>query len=88
MKDAISESKVKSKGFPTLQRKDELSKAVSDMGFIVSDNEGRGNCLFHALSEQLKNGEKDLIPHDVVRETLVQYLRDNPKMVSFVWCLY
>ena len=84
MKDAISGSKVKSKEFPTLKLKDELSKAVSDMDFIVSDNEGKGNCLFHALSEQLKNGEKDPIPHDVVRETLVQYLRDNPKMVSFV----
>lgn len=41
-------------GVPTLEITDELSKAVSDMGLIVSDNDGKGNYLFHALLEQLE----------------------------------
>ena len=35
LKHAITESKYKSKGVPTLEIIDELSKAVSDMGFIT-----------------------------------------------------
>ena len=31
----MTESKYKSKGVPTLETTDELSKAVSDMGFIT-----------------------------------------------------
>ena len=54
LKHAMTESKYKSKGVPTLEITDELSKAVSDMGLIVSDNDGKGNCLFHALLEQLE----------------------------------
>ena len=51
----MTESKYKSKGvIPTLEIRDELSKAVSDMGLIVSDNDGKGNCLFHTLLEQLE----------------------------------
>ena len=42
----MTESKYKSKGVPTLEITDELSKSVSDMGLIVSDNDGKGNCLF------------------------------------------
>ena len=55
LKHAMTESKYKSKGvIPTLEIRDELSKAVSDMGLIVSDNDGKGNCLFHTLLEQLE----------------------------------
>lgn len=54
LKHAMTESKYKSKGVPTLEITDELSKAVSDMGLIVSDNDGKGNYLFHALLEQLE----------------------------------
>ncbi|RMX48353.1 hypothetical protein pdam_00016296 [Pocillopora damicornis] len=35
LKHAMTESKYKSKGVPTLEITDELSKAVSDMGFIT-----------------------------------------------------
>ena len=31
----------------------ELEKIASGKGFVISDNEGSGNCMFHALSEQL-----------------------------------
>ena len=56
----MTESKYKSKGVPTLEITDELSKAVSDMGLIVSDNDGKGNCLFHTLLEQLEIVKKNL----------------------------
>lgn len=55
----MTESKYKSKGVPTLEITDELSKAVSDMGLIVSDNDGKGNYLFHALLEQLEIVKKN-----------------------------
>ena len=60
----------------------ELEKIVSDKGFVISDNEGSGNCMFHALSEQLNlvNGIK--ISHGELRQSIVQYLRKNPKLVS------
>ena len=36
LKHAMTESKYKSKGVPTLEITDELSKAVSDMGFLIT----------------------------------------------------
>ena len=53
---------------------------------IVSDNDGKGNCsvLYWNNWKLLK---KILIPHDDLRKTLVQYLKENPEMVGFVWCL-
>ncbi|CAH3040190.1 unnamed protein product [Pocillopora meandrina] len=82
LKDAIKkcESKVKSKGVPKLELKVKLEKAAFEKGFIVSDNDGGGNCLFHALSEQLSLAKEDPIPHDVLRKTLVQYLKENQIM--------
>ena len=89
LKDAIKrcESKVRSKGVPKLELKVKLKKAAFEKGFIVSDNDGGGNCLFHALSEQLSIAKEDPIPHDVLRKTLVQYLKENQIMVGFVWYL-
>ena len=49
VKHVIRESKCESKGVPTRDITDGLIEAVSDMGLIVSDNDGKGNCLFHAL---------------------------------------
>ena len=57
------------------------------MGLIVSDNDGKGNCLFHALSEQLQTVKKIKISHDELRKTLVQYLKKNRETVGFVWYL-
>lgn len=87
LKHVIRESKCESKGVPALNKTDALSGAVSDMGLIVSDNDGKGNCLFHALSEQLETVKKIKISHDELRKTLVQYLKKNRETVGFVWYL-
>ena len=59
-----------------------LRKIASDRGFRISDNEGLGNCMFYALSEQLEIVKGIKIPHGELRQNLVQYLRSNPKLVS------
>ena len=59
-----------------------LRNFASDRGFRISDNEGLGNCLFYALSEQLEIVKGTKIPHGELRQNLVQYLRSNPKLVS------
>ena len=64
----------------------ELEKNASDKGFIISDNEGSGNCMFYALSEQLNLVKGIQISHAELRQRLVQYLKDNPTLVS--WCFY
>ena len=64
----------------------ELEKIASDKGFIISDNEGSGNCMFYALSEQLNLVKGIQISHAELRQRLVQYLKDNPTLVS--WCFY
>ena len=63
----------------------ELEKIASDKGFVISDNEGSGNCLFHALSEQLNLVKGIKISHGELRQSIVQYLRKNPKLVSLVF---
>ena len=59
-----------------------LRNIASDRGFRISDNEGLGNCMFYALSEQLEIVKGVKILHGELRQTLVQYLRNNPKLVS------
>ena len=63
---------------------EELKKIASDKGFRISDNQGSGNCMFYALSEQLQIVKGIKIQHGELRQTLVQYLRENPKLVC--WC--
>ncbi|XP_022782962.1 uncharacterized protein LOC111323793 [Stylophora pistillata] len=58
----------------------ELKKIASDKGFRIFDNEGLGNCMFHALSDQLEIAMGIKIKHDELRQILVQYLRKNPKL--------
>ena len=60
----------------------ELEKIALDKGFVISDNEGSGNCMFYALSEQLNLVEGIKISHGELRQSIVQYLRKNPKLVS------
>ena len=60
----------------------ELEKIVSEKGFVISDNEGSGNCMFYALSEQLNFVKGIKISHRELRQSIVQYLRKNPKRVS------
>ena len=38
--------------------------------------------MFHALSEQLETVKGIKTHHGQMRQSLVQYLRDNPKLVS------
>ena len=66
--------------------KTELSQALKrtalEKGFTISDNQGEGNCMFFALSEQLDHIKGIQISHDEVRRTVVQHLRENPRLVS------
>ena len=59
-----------------------LRNIASDRGLRISDNQGLGNCMFYALSEQLEIVKGIKIPLGKLRQILVQYLRDNPKLVS------
>ena len=66
--------------------KTELSQALKrtalEKGFAISDNRGGGNCMFFALSEQLDLIKGIKISHNELRRTIVQHLRENPKLVS------
>ena len=72
--------------------KTELSQALKrtalEKGFAVSDNQGEGNCMFFALSEQLDLIKGIKISHDELRRTIVQHLRENPKQVSAFFFFY
>ena len=59
-----------------------LKKTALEKGFAISDNQGEGNCMFFALSEQLDLIKGIKISHDELRRTIVQHLRENPKLVS------
>ena len=60
----------------------ELEKIASEKGFVISDNEGSGNCMFYALSEQLNLVKGIKISHGELRQSIVEYLGKNPKLVS------
>ena len=64
----------------------ELEKIASGKGFVISDNEGSGNCMFYALSEQLKLVKGIKISHGELRQSIVQYLLNNPRLVSISSC--
>ena len=49
---------------------------------MISDNQGGENCMFFALSEQLDHIKEIKITHEELRRTVVQYLNDNPRLVS------
>ena len=60
----------------------QLKKIASDKGLIISDNRGSGNCMFYALSEQLDLVKGIQISHEALRQHIVQYLKENPTLVS------
>ena len=60
----------------------DLRTIAANKGFFVSDNQASGNCLFHALSEQLQSVRGIQISHKELRKTLVQFLDENPNLVS------
>ena len=59
-----------------------LKKFASDRGFQISGNKGSGNCMFYALSEQLDLVKGIQISHEALRQHIVQYLKENPTLVS------
>ena len=61
---------------------EELKKITLNKGFVISDNHGEGNCMFYALSEQLDLVKRIHVPHGELRQRLVQYLEQNPTLVS------
>ena len=61
---------------------EELKKITLNKGFVISDNQGEGNCMFYALSEQLDLVKRIHISHEELRQRLVQYLKHNPTLVS------
>ena len=63
----------------------ELEKIASGKGFVISNNEGSGNCMFHALSEQLNLVKGIKISHGELRKSIVHYLLNNPRLVSLVF---
>ena len=69
--------------------KTELSQALKrtalEKGFAISDNQGEGNCMFFALSEQLDLIKGIQMCHDELRRTIVQHLRENPRLVSVLF---
>ena len=60
----------------------DLRMIASDKGFEVVDNDGKGNCMFHALCHQLKYKKHLEISHQDLRKELVKYLLKHSKMVS------
>ena len=60
----------------------DLRAIAANKGFFVSDNQASGNCLFHSLSEQLQSVKGIQISHKELRKTLVQFLSENPNLVS------
>ena len=59
-----------------------LEKIASDKGFSICDNPGSGNCMFHALSDQLQSVNGIEISVTELRKKLVGCLRNSPKLVS------
>ena len=62
-----------------------LERIALEKGFVISDNQGDGNCMFFALSEQLDRIKGIKITHEELRRTVVQYLKDNPRLVSVLF---
>ena len=62
-----------------------LKRIALEKGFVISDNQGDGNCMFFVLSEQLDHIKGIKISHEEFRRTVVQYLKDNPRLVSVLF---
>ena len=61
---------------------EDLQKIASDKGFSICENPGSGNCMFHALSEQLQSVNGIEISVTELRKTLVECLGNSPKLVG------
>ena len=61
-------------------------KVAFDRGFVISDNQGEGNGMSFAISEQLKLIKGIKFSDKEVRKNVVRYLKDNPTLVSSIQC--
>ena len=61
-----------------------LKRTALEKGFAISDNQGEGNCMFFALSEQLDLIKGIQMSHDELRRIIVQHLRENSRLVSIL----
>ena len=59
-----------------------LKQTAADEGFTTVDNDGVGNCMFYALADQLQHVKGLELSHLKVRQSIVQFLRNNPQWVS------
>lgn len=59
-----------------------FKRIVKEKGFSISDNQGGGDCMFLALLEQLHLKKGIKISQAGLRQTVVQYLKKNPTLVS------
>ena len=60
----------------------DIKEIALQKGFKISDNPGSGNCMFHALSEQLEIVKGVKVSHEKLRKNLVQFLEENSVLVS------
>ena len=61
-----------------------LKKIACEKGFEISVNQGEGNCMFFAISEQLELIQGVEPSHKKLRKKVVRYLKENPTLVSSV----
>ena len=61
-----------------------LKKIAYERGFVISDNQGEGNCMFFAISEQLELIQGVKLSHKKLRKKVVRYLKENSTLVSSV----
>ena len=61
-----------------------LKKIAYEKGLEISDNQGEGNCMFFAISEQLELIQGVKLSHKKLRKKVVRYLKENPTLVSSV----
>ena len=61
----------------------DFRRVASAKGFVISDNAGGGNCMFYSLAEQLKRVKDIAISHEELRRTLVKFLREHFRLVSY-----
>ena len=59
-----------------------LKTTAQEKGFVISDNQGEGSCMFFALSEQLDVVKGIRMSHEEIRKTVVHYLMDHSTLVS------
>ena len=59
-----------------------LKRTAQGKGFVISDNQGEGNCMFFALSEQLDVVKGMRMSHEEIRQTVVHYLMEHSTLVS------